>query len=312
MRAAVTGGAGFIGHHLVRRLLADGAEVVVIDDFSSGDPARLAGLNGRLSICEGSVLEPGTLDSALAGCDVVFHEAAIASVARSIEEPRRVDEVNVGGTIEVVQAAGRQRVGRVVLAGSSAVYGTTAELPCRETRLGTPASPYGASKLAAEGYLHALGRLCGVDTVVLRYFNVYGPGQSADSEYAAVVPKFISTVLAGGRPVFNGSADLSRDFIHVDDVVRANLTAAAPSAPSGLTCNIASGTATSLGLLLATICDVVGRRVEPIIGPPRTGDIPHSVADVSLARDVLGFSAAVTLRDGLASSVAWWRSLGNP
>ena len=246
MRAAVTGGAGFIGHHLVAALLARGDQVSVIDDFSTGQHSRLQPVDVRVLVTEGSVLDPAALDRALGGCEVVFHHAAIASVARSLVAPRLTNDVNTNGTIEVMLAAARHGVRRVVLAGSSAVYGVPEELPCRESQRPTPLSPYGAGKLAAEHYAHSLGVLHGVETAVLRYFNVYGPGQDPAAEYAAVIPRFITAVLDGRRPIINGSADIARDFVYIDDVVEANLLAARASSPSGITCNVASGLQTTL------------------------------------------------------------------
>ncbi len=256
MKAAVTGGAGFIGHHLVGGLLARGHQASVIDDFSSGARSRLDPYLDRVTVTEGSVLDPLALDEALAGCEVVLHHAAIASVARSLAEPRRTNDVNVDGTIEVMLAAARHGVRRVVLAGSSAVY---------------------------------------------------GPGQDPASEYAAVVPRFIRAILDGERPVFNGRGDISRDFVFVDDVVEANVRASGASAPSGLTCNIAGGTPTSFRDLLAAVGAAAGRAVEPVIGPARPGDIAHSQADVTLARDPLAFTARIPLGEGIARMLAWFR-----
>jgi UDP-glucose 4-epimerase len=304
VRVAVTGGAGFIGHHLVRGLLARGHDVIVIDDFSTGRPERLASYLERLDVHRTSVLDGPAVERAVAGAEVVFHHAAIASVARSLVEPRLITDVNVGGTIEVLLAASRAGVRRVILAGSSSVYGLPDALPCRETQRTIPASPYGASKLAAEHELHTLGAAFSVETVALRYFNVYGPGQDPAAEYAAVVPRFISAVRDGRHPTINGSLDISRDFVYVDDVVEANLLAAAASSPSQLTCNIASGTRTTLGELLTAVCVVVGRDVEPILGPPRSGDIAHSHADIGAAREALGFTPRVSLRDGISRTVA--------
>ena len=307
MKAVVTGGAGFIGHHLVRALVERGDAVTVLDDLSSGQLGRLAALRERITFVEGSIRDSAALDRAVAGAEVVFHEAALASVAISVTNPEQTNETNVGGTIDVMLAAARNGVRRVVFAGSSAVYGEPRQLPLDEDQRPAPTSPYGVSKLAAEQYVHAIGRLHGLETVVLRYFNVYGPAQDPASEYAAVIPKFITTVLGGGRPTINGSGDISRDFVFVDDVVAANLLAARHTSPSGLTCNIATGDRTTLVQLLDAICAAVGRDVDPIQGPPREGDIRDSVADISLAGRALGFHPAVALEDGIARTIAWYR-----
>jgi UDP-glucose 4-epimerase len=310
MRVLVTGGAGFIGHHLVRGLLARGDEVAVIDDLSTGFESRLDEYRGRIAFTEGSVLDPAALDEATARCDVILHEAAIPSVARSLVRPRATNDANVGGTIEVMLAAARNGVRRVVLAGSSSVYGIPDSLPCRETMRAAPLSPYGASKLAAEHYVHTLGTLHGVETVVLRYFNVFGPGQDPSSEYAAVVPRFTTAVLGGARPTVNGTGEISRDFTYVDNVVAANLLASLPTSPSGLTCNIACGSRYSLLDLLDAIARAAGRSADPIFGPARPGDIRDSLADISLAREALGYQVLVPFAEGVAKTVAWYREVG--
>ncbi len=309
MRAVVTGGAGFIGHHLVRGLLSRGDKVTVIDDFSTGLAGRLDAVRDRIVLIEGSILDRSSLDRAIATAEVVFHEAADASVARSLVEPGHTNEINVAGTIEVMQASARHGVRRVVFAGSSAVYGVPHRLPCTEGQRPEPTSAYGVSKLAGELYVHALGQLHGIDTAVLRYFNVYGPGQSPSSEYAAVIPKFIDAVLHGQRPTINGSGSITRDFVYVGDVVAANLLAADPAAPSGVTCNVATGSRTTLLELLDAICAAAGRTVDPIFGPPRAGDILESQADISAATLQLGYAPTVSFQDGIARVVASYRSL---
>jgi UDP-glucose 4-epimerase len=309
-RVTVTGGAGFIGHHLVTALVACGDAVTVIDDVSTGRVERLASHEGKVRLVRGSVLDKPAVDAGLEGAEVVFHLAAIASVAQSLDEPERVNAVNVGGTIRIVEAAARAGARRVVLTSSSAVYGTSARLPCSEDQRADPISPYGAGKLAAEHYLHALGRYHGLATVALRLFNVFGPGQDPASEYAAVVPRFITALLSGGQPVINGSGEISRDYIPVQDVVRAGLLAAAPEAPSGLTCNVATGRATSLFDLVALVAAAAGTDASPEVGPARAGDIEHSVADVTFAREALGFVAATPLDLAMRQTVAWFRSAG--
>jgi UDP-N-acetylglucosamine/UDP-N-acetyl-alpha-D-glucosaminouronate 4-epimerase len=307
MRAVVTGGAGFIGHHIVRALLGRGDAVTVIDDLSTGFAWRLDAVRDDIEFVHDTILDPAALDRVMAGAEVVFHQAAIPSVARSVLDPRASNIANVDGTIEVMLAATRQHVRRVLYAGSSSVYGVPAELPCRETMRAAPMSPYGASKLAAEHYVHTLGALHGVETAVLRYFNVFGPGQDPTSEYSAVIPRFVMATLEGRRPTINGTGEVSRDFTFVDNVVAANLLAAKASSPSGITCNVACGARYDLIDLLDTIGDAVGARVEPIFGPPRPGDIVHSQADISLAREALGYEPIVAFREGIALTVAWYR-----
>jgi UDP-glucose 4-epimerase len=307
VKALVTGGAGFIGHHLVLGLLHRGWEVHVLDDYSTGRRDRLAPLAAAVRLVEGSIMDPGALDEATAGCEVIFHEAAIPSVARSVLDPRRSNEVNAGGTIEVMLAAVRAGVRRVVLAGSSSIYGPLAELPSRETSVPDPRSPYAASKLAAEGYAHAIGELNGIETVALRYFNVYGPGQDPASEYAAVVPRFITQALAGERPTIHGSGEISRDFTHVDNVVEANVRAASAPLDGPLTCNIGCGERFTLLDLCAAISEAVGRDIGPEVGPPRLGDVPHSQADIGRASERLGYRVIVPFAEGIRRTVGWYR-----
>lgn len=307
MRALITGGAGFIGHHLVRHLLDRGDEVAVIDDLSTGFASRLDPFMDRISFVEGSILDPAALDHAARSCEVIFHEAAIPSVARSVLAPRASNEVNSSGTIEVMLAAARHGVRRVVLAGSSSVYGIPTELPCRETLRPAPTSPYGTSKLAAEHYVNTLGALHRVETVVLRYFNVFGPGQDPDSEYSAVIPRFIMAALEGRPATINGSGEVSRDFTYVDNVVRANLLAARQESPTGITCNVACGARYSLIELHRAIGEAAGQYIDPVFGAPRPGDILHSQADIGLARASLGYEPFVTFPDGIGITVAWYR-----
>jgi UDP-glucose 4-epimerase len=310
VRALVTGGAGFIGHHLVRRLLERGHEVAVIDNFSTGLRWRLEPYRGQISMIEGTILDADALDRAADSVEVIFHEAAIPSVARSLVAPKATNEANATGTIEVMLAAARHGVRRVLLAGSSSVYGIPESLPCRESQRPAPRSPYGASKLAAEHYVHTLGDLHGIETVVLRYFNVFGPGQDPDSEYSAVIPRFTTAALEGRAATINGSGEISRDFTYVDNVVEANLLAADTSAPSRLTCNVACGTRYSLLDLHRAIGEAAGRLIEPAYGPPRPGDIVHSQADISIARQELGYEVVVPFEEGIGKTVAWYRDRG--
>jgi UDP-glucose 4-epimerase len=307
MKALITGGAGFIGHHIARSLLERGDEVVILDDLSTGFAWRLDAFRDRITFVQGSILDPEALDRAVATCEVIFHEAAIPSVARSVVAPRASNEANASGTIEVMLAAARHGVRRVLLAGSSSVYGIPAELPCRETLRPAPTSPYGTSKLAAEHYVNTLGALHGIETVVLRYFNVFGPGQDPDSEYSAVIPRFIKAALEGRAATINGTGEVSRDFTYVDNVVRANLLAARAESPSGITCNVACGARYSLLELHEAIGQAAGTVIPPTFGPPRAGDILHSQADIGLAQASLGYEPSVTFREGIVRTVAWYR-----
>jgi UDP-glucose 4-epimerase len=307
MRALVTGGAGFIGHHLVRALVERGDEVVVLDDFSTGLRSRLVPLEGHIELVEGDIRDAVAVDRAIAGCSVVFHEAAVPSVARSVRDPRLTNDVNTTGTIEVMLAAARAQVDRVVFAGSSSVYGDSPELPRKETQRPNPLSPYAVSKLAGESYVHTLGSLNGIETVVLRYFNVFGPAQDPDSEYAAVVPKFVTAALAGERPTVHGDGSYSRDFTYIDNVVSANLLAASVPGVSGLTCNIGCGARYSLLDLLGAVGDAIGYKLTPVFTDPRPGDVPHSLADISLASEMLGYRVLILFSEGVRRTVAAFR-----
>jgi UDP-glucose 4-epimerase len=307
MRALVTGGAGFIGHHLVRGLLDRGDQVSVIDDFSTGLRSRLDPFRDQITLVEGSILDPAALDQAAATSEVIFHQAAVPSVAQSLVTPRLTNEANVSGTIEVMLASARNNVRRVVFAGSCAVYGTPERLPSSEDQRAAPTSPYGVSKLAGEHYVHTLGQPHGVETVVLRYFNVFGPGQDPASEYSAVIPRFITAVLRDDPPTINGTGMITRDFVHVENVVSANLLAAMPGSPSGVTCNVATGSSHTLIELLDAICTAVGRKVDPVLGPPRAGDILDSQADIALAERLLGYRVTVPFHEGITKTVDWYR-----
>ena len=308
MRALVTGGAGFIGHHLVRALLAGGHEVVVIDDLSTGNRSRLSGLGAGLTFIEGDVRDRGAVREAVRGCEVVYHEAALPSVARSVVDPRATNDVNTNGTIEMMLAAAAAGVRRVVVAGSSSIYGETDELPRRETQRPDPRSPYAASKLAAEHYAHALGALYGVETVVLRYFNIFGPGQDPSSEYAAVIPRFVTAALRGERPTIHGDGRQSRDFTYIENVISANLLAADVRGVSGLTANVGCGGRYDLLELLSLIEAAVLHPLEPVYTPPRQGDVPHSQADISVASERLAYRVIVPFEDGVRRTVDWYRN----
>jgi UDP-glucose 4-epimerase len=307
VKVLVTGGAGFIGHHLVRAVVARGDSISVIDDLSTGVQERLEDVRGDVSLTIGSILDPAALDEAARGAEVVFHLAALASVVKSADDPRRTDAINASGTIEVMLAAARHGTRRVVYAASSAVYGSARELPIRESQRPSPESPYAVSKLAGEHLTHSLGALHGVETVALRFFNVFGPGQDPTSEYAAVVPAFVTRLLRGDRPSVHGDGQQSRDFTYIDDAVNAFLLAAREPSGAGLTCNVGTGVPTTLLELIAAISEASGTVAGPTFGPPRPGDVRHSVADISLARERLGFSVTVPFADGVRRTVDWYR-----
>jgi UDP-glucose 4-epimerase len=303
----VTGGAGFIGSSIARALLARGDRVRIIDDFSSGKRENLADIRPDVDLLEGSILDEGVLGRAVDGVKVIFHEAAIPSVPRSMAEPLENHEANATGTLKVLLAAKRAGVERLVYAASSAAYGDDPRLPKLESMLTGPISPYGGSKLVGEIYCQIFAAAYGQPTVCLRYFNVFGPRQDPQSEYAAVIPKFITRALAGGTPVIFGDGTQSRDFCYIDNVVEANLKAAAAPRASGRVYNIACGVATTLNQVVQVIGDVLGRRIEARHDPERAGDIKHSVADIAAARAELGYTAGVSFAEGLRHTVEWYR-----
>ena len=305
-RVLVTGGAGFIGHHLVHALLARGDEVVVLDNFSTGLRERLDPYLERIKLVEGDLRDPDAVDRAVRGCEVVLHQGAIPSVARSVLDPITSNGVNVEGTIRVMLGAAAAGVRRVVAAGSSSVYGASPELPRRETQRPDPRSPYAASKLATEHYVHALGELKGIDTVVLRYFNVFGAGQDPASQYAAVVPRFITAALRAERPIVYGDGLQSRDFTHIENVVSANLLAAGASGVTGLTANVGCGGRYTLIDLLAAVGTALDTRLDPVLEPPRAGDVRDSEADISVAASRLGYRVIVPFEEGIRKTVEWY------
>ena len=301
--ALVTGGAGFIGSHLVDRLLETGWRVRVLDDFSSGRVANIAHLNGHAEVVRGDLRDRALLAGALAGVEVVFHQGAVPSVPRSVAEPERTNDVNVTGTLGVLEAARQAGVRRVVFASSSSAYGDTPVLPKVETMAPCPLSPYALQKYAGERYCQLYHRLYGFETVALRYFNVYGPRQDPASEYAAVIPRFVRACLAGEKPTVFGDGEQTRDFTFVGDAVAANLLGAEAPLAAGEVLNVAGGRRVSLNQLLGEIRSLTGSKVEPRYLPARAGDVRDSLADLSRARELLGYEPRVELRDGLARTI---------
>jgi UDP-glucose 4-epimerase len=296
----VTGGAGFIGSSIAEALLAKGERVRVLDDFSSGRRENIAALPGNVELIEGSIVEPATVARAMRGVEVVFHEAAIPSVVRSVENPQATMLSGVQGTTVVLDLARQAGVRRVVFAASSSAYGDTPVLPKVETMTPQPLSPYAVSKLAGEHLMRVFAQLYGLETVSLRYFNVFGPRQDPKSEYAAVIPKFITAAIQKRRPIVFGDGEQTRDFCYIDNAVQVNLLAASATRKlRGEILNVACGERTSLNQLLRHVGELAAVRLEPDYQPPRAGDVRDSLADVRAARELLGYEPTVGVREGL-------------
>lgn len=312
MRVLVTGGAGFIGSNLVDGLLAAGHEVRGLDNFSTGQRSNLAHVADEIDVVEGDLRSYERVSWAVRGCDAVFHQGAMPSVPRSVQDPLTSSEINIGGTLNVLLAARDAGVRRVVFASSSSVYGDAAGFPRAETQATSPLAPYAVSKLAAEQYCRVAHLVYGLETVCLRYFNVFGRRQDPFSQYSAVIPKFITAMQAGQSPAIYGDGTQSRDFTHVDDVVAANLLAlGAPAATAaGRIYNIAGGRQVSLNELVAQLNDILGTRLRADYLPPRPGDVKHSLADVGRAERELGFTATVGLTQGLRRTIAAYEPSG--
>ena len=303
----VTGGAGFIGSHLVERLLCDGARVRVLDDFSTGLRANLEPFADRIDLIEGSVVRESDCRKALAGVDYVLHQAALPSVARSVADPLATHEVGASGTLRLLHEARAGAVRRFVYAGSSSAYGDTEVLPKKEEMAPQPRSPYAVAKLSGEHYARAFHQIYGLETVVLRYFNVFGPRQDPTSQYSAVIAIFLDRALQGQSPTINGDGEQTRDFTYIDNVVEANLLAChVPArAAAGEVFNVGSGSRTSVNELWQTIRDIAGARVDAKYGPPRPGDVRDSLASLDRIRERLGYRVAVRLEEGLRRTANW-------
>jgi nucleoside-diphosphate-sugar epimerase len=300
-RALVTGGAGFIGHHLVRRLIADGYEVCVLDNFATGRRERLEGL--EVDLVEGDLRSYERAHKAVRGREIVFHLGALPSVTRSVQDPLTTNAVNVEGTLNVLLAARDEDVRRIVFTSSSSVYGATTVLPRTETHQPLPISPYGVSKLAAEHYCRTFTTVYGLETVSLRLFNVFGPGQDPLSQYAAVVPRFIASLASAGRPIVYGNGKQTRDFTYVDDVVEALVLAAEAPRAAGEIINVSAGEETSLLALLAVLSELLGTEAEPIFEPARAGEVRASHGDRGKAAALLDWEPRWKLADALEMSI---------
>jgi nucleoside-diphosphate-sugar epimerase len=309
MRTLVTGGGGFIGSHLAARLLEHGHHVRVLDNFATGRRSNMAVLGDAVELVEGDIQSYERASRAVSGCEVVFHQAALPSVPRSVQDPLTSNATNVIGTLNVLLAARDQGVRRVVCASSSSVYGPGDGTAAKcEDRAPAPISPYATAKLAGEGYARSFHSVYGLETVALRYFNVFGPRQDPTSQYAAVIPNWITALLAGRRPVIFGDGEQSRDFTYVSNVVDANLLAIDAPGVAGQVFNVACGRRVTLNRLVGELRELIGSDVEPVYAEPRVGDIKHSLADLRAARARLGYEPAVALREGLQRTIEHLRT----
>ncbi len=312
-RYLVTGIAGFIGSNLARQLVARGEQVRGVDNLSTGHRANLEEIAGQIEFIAGDLKDADTAAQACAGIDYVLHQAALPSVPRSVADPRSSHDNNITATLNVLLAARAAGVKRVVYAASSSAYGNTPTLPKHESMRPNPISPYAVAKLTGELYMQSFWRVYGLETVSLRYFNVFGPRQDANSQYSAVLAKFISSMLRGEAPTIFGDGEQSRDFTYVDNVVEANLQAchAPAERAAGEVFNVATGERITLNHVFATLKELTGYAGSAHYGPERAGDIKHSLADISGARAALGYAPRVDFKEGLRRTVAWYREQGS-
>ena len=306
MKILVTGGGGFIGSHIVDRLLADGHDVRVLDNFATGRRENLIHVLEHIEVVEGDLQSYERVHTAVVGCEIVLHQGALPSVPRSVQDPLTSNATNVTGTLNVLLAARDAGVKRVVYASSSSIYGANPELPKHEGLLPQPISPYAVAKLAGEGFCRSFHEVFGLETVALRYFNVFGPRQDPLSQYAAVVPNFISALLEGEQPVVFGDGEQSRDFTYVGNVVEGNVLAMNAEGVAGKPYNIAAGDRTTLNELLRHIGRLMGKQAGARYEAARLGDVKHSQADVSAAERDLGYSVNVSVEEGLRITIDWF------
>jgi nucleoside-diphosphate-sugar epimerase len=306
VKVLVTGGGGFIGSHIVDRLLADGHDVRVLDNFATGRRENLLDVLADIELVEGDIQSYERVHNAVSGCEVVLHQGALPSVPRSVQDPLTSNATNVTGTLNVLLAARDSGVRRVVYASSSSIYGANPELPKHEALLPQPISPYAVAKLAGEGFCRSFHEVFGLETVALRYFNVFGPRQDPLSQYSAVIPNFITALTGGGEAVVYGDGEQSRDFTYVGNVVDGNLLAMSAEGVAGKPYNVAAGERTTLNELLGHIGSLVGSEPNARYEPPRLGDVKHSHADVTAAMRELGYSPGVSVQDGLRLTLEWF------
>ncbi len=301
----VTGGAGFIGSNITEALINRGDTVRVLDNFSTGNRENLSEFIDKIELIEGDFRNHETVREAVDGMDFILHQGALPSVPRSISDPRSSNAVNVTGTLNLLNAAKDARVKRVVLASSSSVYGDTPTLPKKEDMTPSPLSPYAVSKLAAENYCQVFANIYGLHTVSLRYFNVFGPRQNPDSEYSAVIPKFIKAMLQDEAPIIYGDGEQSRDFTYIHNTIKFNLLATEVDCPPGIVMNAAVHQRTTLNELVSMINDILEKNIKPIYAAPRPGDIKHSFADINRLKNTLNYEPEVFFEEGLQRTIAW-------
>ena len=305
----VTGGAGFIGSHLTTNFVESGHSVRVLDDLSSGKLANLAHIEGQYELVDGDIRNPEHCLGACNDIEFVFHQAAIPSVPKSVDDPQSSHDVNINGTFNMLRAASAAKVRRFIYAASSSVYGDTPESPKHEGIRPEPLSPYAVQKYAGECYLRAFFECYGLETLSLRYFNVFGPRQDPASDYAAAIPAFVTKLLAGQPPTIFGDGEQTRDFTYIDNIVHANALAMKVDKTCGQAVNAACGDQISVNQTITTINELLGTDVKPEHVAARAGDVKHSCADASLAKDLLGFTPLVTFEDGLRKAIDYYRSL---
>lgn len=305
---AVTGGAGFIGSHIVHELVRRGEAVRVIDNLATGRIANIAGISSHITFHEVDICNLGIITPLVAGAQYVIHLAAIPSVVRSIEDPLTANEVNLTGTLNVLLASRDAGVKRLVFAASAAAYGNDPTMPRVETLTPDPLSPYALAKVAGEYYCRIFTRIYGLETVALRFFNIFGPRQDPDSPYTGVLSKFVAAYQSGGTPVIFGDGEQSRDFTYVDNVVDAVLKSCTAPAAAGKLINVGVGRSYTLNQTIGVLNGIFARQVQPRYDPPRKGDVRHSLADISLARQTLGYEPSVSFEDGLRRTVEWFKA----
>ena len=302
----VTGGAGFIGSHLVRRLVADKHRVRVLDNFATGKRENLADLEGRFELVEGDMADPAIAARACADVRVVLHEAAIPSVPKAVADPATSHRANIEGTFNLLLAAKNARVHRFIYAASSSAYGESPTLPKVETMPSSPLSPYAVQKLTGEMYCKAFARCYGMQTLSMRYFNVFGPRQDPKSQYAAAIPAFVTAILQDRQPLVYGDGNATRDFTYIDNIVEANLLAASARETAGQTINVACGEQISINGIIQEINIVLGKKITPKYTERRAGDIEHSWADIRLAGELIGYKPRIPFAEGLRRAIDWY------